>query len=50
MTSKNHTQISINKGVRDELNILKSELGNGSYSSIISKLLIEYWKNKNNNK
>ena len=48
MTSKNHTLISINKEVKEELNLLKKQLGNNSYSSIISKLLVEYWRNKNN--
>jgi predicted CopG family antitoxin len=45
-TSKNHTLISINKEVKEELNELKKELNNNSYNSIISKLLVEYYRNK----
>jgi excinuclease UvrABC nuclease subunit len=47
---KNHTIISITEEIKAELDTLKKVIGNYSYDVIITQLIIEYWKNKNNSK
>lgn len=46
--AKNHTIISISHLTKDELDKLKETYGNVSYERIITSLIVEHYKKKNN--